>query len=253
MVALAFLGADHAAARQAVPPPDSLGSPFVLSGTVVDAVNERPVIAAAVKFPDLARMALTGVDGRFSLDDFPPGTWEIVVQQLGYETSAGSQFLSEGARLFVRLSPDPIALEGLRVRSRAERLLARRRRFFPYRVVNFGAADFRAAVNPSPAAVLRRNGRVPVFTCSRPGKDGVPEDYACTTTRNGPTPIAVYLDELRLPGGLASLEVLDHRDIHSMDLLAYPKGAPELRIYTVGFVGWLNRGGASLTPLSWLK
>lgn len=252
MVALA-LGADQAAARQAVPPLDSLGPPFVLSGTVVDAVNEHPVIAATVKFPDLGRMALTGVDGRFSLDDFPPGDWEIVVQQLGYETSAAHHFLSEGARLLVRLTPDPIALEGLRVRSRAERLLERRRRFFPYRVVTFGAADFRAAVNPSPVGVLRRNGRVPVFTCSAPGKDGIPDDYACTTTRGGPTPIAVYLDELRLPGGLAPLEGLDLRSIHSMDLLAYPRSAPELRIYTVGFVGWLNRGGGSLAPLMWLK
>lgn len=252
MVALAF-AADQAAARQAVSPPDSLGPPFVLSGQVVDAVNERPVIAAAVKFPDLARMAFTDVDGRFSLDDFPPGKWEIVVQQLGYRTSAGVEVLSEGAGLFIRLSPDPIALEGLRVRSRAERLLARRRQFFPYRVVNFAAADFRAAVNPSPFAVLRRNGRVPVFTCSRTARDGILDNYACTTTRDGPTPIAVYLDEAPLPGSLAFLEGLDHRDIHSMDLLAYPRGAPELRIYSVGFVRWLNRGRASLTPLTWLK
>lgn len=252
MAALA-LGTAPAAAQQSVASPDSAGPPFILSGEVVDAVNERPVIAAAVKFPELARMALTGVDGRFSLDDFPSGTWEVEVRQLGYHASVSRVALSEGAGLFVRLSPDPIALEGLRVHSRAERLLARRRRFFPYRVVNFGAADFRDAVNPSPAAVLRRNGRVPVFTCTSTGRDGVPDDYVCTTSRDGPTPISVYLDELPLPGGLAFLEGLDHRDIHSMDLLAYPRGGPELRIYSVGFVRWLNRGRASLTPLKWLK
>ena len=95
---------------------------FTLTGQIVDALNEAPVVAAVIKVPELRRFVFSDVNGRYAFTDFPQGTWEIVVEQLGYHTLDGSVTVSEGNGLFLRLNPDPIALEGLRVRSRADGL-----------------------------------------------------------------------------------------------------------------------------------
>ena len=110
----------HAAAQQA--------PTFTLTGQVVDAINERPIIAAVVKVPDLRRFVFSDVRGRFHFSDFPEGTWDIAVAQLGYHTLDGSITVTEGNGLYFRLEPDPVALEeitagGLTFKTR----LARRR------------------------------------------------------------------------------------------------------------------------------
>ena len=101
---------------------------FTLTGRIVDALNERPVIAAVIKVPDLRRFVFSDVRGRFHFPDFPAGTWDIVVAQLGYHTLEGSVTVTEGNGLHLRLEPDPVALEeitagGLTYKTR----LARRR------------------------------------------------------------------------------------------------------------------------------
>ena len=110
----------HAAAQEA--------PTFTLAGQIVDAVNERPIIAAVIKVPDLRRFVFSDVRGRFHFPDFPEGTWDIVVAQLGYHTLEGSVTVTEGNGLHFRLEPDPVALEeitagGLTYKTR----LARRR------------------------------------------------------------------------------------------------------------------------------
>ena len=109
--------------------PQSREAPtFTLAGQIVDAVNERPIIAAVIKVPDLRRFVFSDVRGRFLFPDFPEGTWDIVVAQLGYHTLEGSVTVAEGNGLHFRLEPDPVALEeitagGLTYKTR----LARRR------------------------------------------------------------------------------------------------------------------------------
>lgn len=238
------------ATRGASPPEDAPEARFTLAGEVVDAFNEAPVVAAMVKFPELARLAYTNVGGRFSLTDFPAGTWEIVVEQLGYHTSDGTITVSEGNGLRIRLSPDPIALEGLRVQTRADRMLTRRRRFFPYRIKTVTAAEFEDAVNPNPFAVLKRMSGTAVYGCTRRNRAGFLQDHACTLRLAGPTPILMYLDDAPLLGGLPAFEGLDHRDIHSMDLLLYSRSAA-LYVYTKWFVNRVNRSKTYLMPYPW--
>ena len=114
-------------AQDAIPPPavDSPGPAFTLTGRILDALSGDPVIAAVIKVPELKRYAQSNLDGRFHFADFPPGTWNIVVEQLGYRTSQGAVTVSDGNGLDIRLAPDPVALEGLTVRPRAKQLLAR--------------------------------------------------------------------------------------------------------------------------------
>ena len=101
---------------------------FTLTGQIRDALNDAPIIAAVIKVPDLRRFVFSDVRGRFFFSDFPEGTWDIVVAQLGYHTLEGSVTVTEGNGLYLRLEPDPVALEeitagGLTYKTR----LARRR------------------------------------------------------------------------------------------------------------------------------
>lgn len=101
---------------------------FTLAGQIVDAVNGVPVIAALVKVPALRQVTTSDVNGRFRLADFPEGTWDIVVEQLGYHTLTGSVTVTEGNGLDLRLNPDPVALEEIRAGGLTYKTRLRRRR-----------------------------------------------------------------------------------------------------------------------------
>lgn len=101
---------------------------FTLAGQITDAVNGAPVIAALVKVPALRQVASSDINGRFRLADFPEGTWNIVVEQLGYHTLTGSVTVAEGNGLTLRLNPDPVALDEIRAGGLTYRTRLRRRR-----------------------------------------------------------------------------------------------------------------------------
>lgn len=101
---------------------------FTLAGKIVDAVNGAPVVAALVKVPALRRVATSDVNGRVRLADFPEGTWDIVVEQLGYHTLAGSVTVAEGNGLNLRLNPDPVALDEIKAGGLTYKTRLRRRR-----------------------------------------------------------------------------------------------------------------------------
>lgn len=101
---------------------------FTLAGQIVDAVNGAPVVAALVKVPALRRVVTSDLNGRFRLAEFPEGTWDIVVEQLGYHTLAGSVTVAEGNGLNLRLDPDPVALDEIRAGGLTYKTRLRRRR-----------------------------------------------------------------------------------------------------------------------------
>ena len=170
---------------------------FTLTGKVVDRASNTPVVAAVIKVPELERFVFTDGDGEFRFADFPQGTWEVIVEQFGYHTMDDSVTVSEGNGLFIRLNPDPIELDELRVRTRSERLLTRRRQRIPYRVVTIRTEAFANAINTDPTAIFRRAANMAFVGC--PGvvgewiaqgciarKGGSPP-FACTLTRDGCT------------------------------------------------------------------
>lgn len=234
--------AGSAAGQDTVPPVPT----FNLTGQIVDALNERPVISAVIKVPELRRYVFSDVNGRFRFPDFPEGSWEIVVEMLGYEALEGSVTVSEGNGLFLRLNPDPIALEGLRVRSRADGLLERRRRRYPFRVTTISPQTIADAINPDPAAIFRRNANSFVTSCL--DRAGFLTVGACYYRRGRKTQVTVFLDEGALMGGMSELSMFPARDIHSMDWL---KDIGELHVYTKWFIGRLNTSRTRLAPFRW--
>jgi len=240
------LGSAEAMAQEEDAAPDTVTNLFTLSGQIVDGVNDRPVVAAVIKVPDLVRYAFSNADGRFSFADFPEGTWDIVVEQLGYHTTAGPVTVSEGNGLFIRLSPDPIAMEGFQVRSRSQRLLSDRRRGTPYRVLPFGPNEIARAINPDPTMVLKHRSGAPIVLC--PGDRSLVS--ACIIRKGRPSSIGVYLDETPLAGGMEVLSTYPIENIHSMDLILFP-GTGMLRVYTHWFVERLDDSKAHLAPILW--
>lgn len=240
---LSVAAPDRGTAQDTVPPLPT----FTLTGQIVDALNDAPVVSAVIKAPELRRYAFSNTNGRFRFADFPEGTWNIVVEMLGYHSLDGSITVAEGNGLLLRLNPDPIALEGLRVRNRAEGLLDRRRRRYPFRVTTISAQTLADAVIGDPAAIFRRNANAPVVGCAdRLGQWITGGCYWGRRARRHR--IQVFLDEGLLPGGMWELSMFPKEDIHSMDWL---KDTGELHVYTTWFIERLNRSRTRLAPFKW--
>lgn len=227
---------------------DTIASPatFTLTGQILDGLNEMPVISAVIKIPELRRYGFSNVNGRFQFTDFPEGTWEIVIEMLGYHTLDGSVTVAEGNGLLLRLNPDPIALEGLRVRTRADGLFEERRRRYPFRVTNISPQMIANAVNPDPAFIFRRNANSLVTSCSI--NSGELALAGCYYRRGQLRPVMVFLDEGPLLGGMLELSMFPAAHLHSMDWL---KDTGELHVYTKLFVERLNDSRMRLMPFKW--
>lgn len=246
-VALAMAGTPpHPASAQEPPPPTDTAT-FTLTGEIVDGLIDAPVIAAVIKVPELRRFAFTDVNGRFHFSDFPEGTWEIIVEHLGYNTVEGTVTLTEGNGLFLRMTPNPVALEGLEVMTRSDRLLAERRQRFPFRVTRISPRMLTEAINADPTAIFRRNSLSYIAACPAPptrATDWMTPD--CVMKSGGAARIRIYLDEFPMAGGMIHLSAMAKEMIHSMDWI--PENA-QLRVYTKAFIQRLDEGAYSLEPL----
>ncbi len=236
---VAPLGSAPATAQDTIPPPPT----FTLTGQVIDALNGTPVISAVIKVPDLRRYVFADVNGRFRFPDFPAGTWEVVVEMLGYHTIDGAVTVAEGNGLVLQMRPDPVALEDLVVRTRAEALLSDRRRRFPLRVNTITGRQIESAINPDPVFIFKNNVTSVIVGCN----DRY-ESWAyggCYYRRGEKLNISVYLNETRMLGGVNELSAVPSYQIHSMD---WVPATGELRVYTHWFVKRLNETRISLEP-----
>ena len=236
------LPSDRLAGQDTIPAPPT----FVLAGQIVDALTETPVISAVIKVPELRRYVFSDVNGRFAFPDFPEGSWDIVVEMLGYHTLDGPVTVAEGNGLLLRLNPDPIALEGLRVRTRADGLFEERRRRYPFRVTNISPHDIANAINPDPAFIFRRNANSHVTSCSI--NSGELTLAGCYYRRGKLLPVRVFLDEGPLLGGMQELAMFPAAHLHSMDWL---RDTGELYVYTKVFVERLSDSRMRLMPFKW--
>jgi hypothetical protein len=120
-----------------------------VTGRVVDAASGDPVPEARVQATPTAETAarvssaITDRGGHFRLS-LEPGTWDLVVERVGYETvhTTGLQVVvDEGVTLEIRLGPRPAALEPLVVTGR-RRYAARTRPFYDRMAFNQGRGRF---------------------------------------------------------------------------------------------------------------
>jgi tetratricopeptide (TPR) repeat protein len=86
----------------------------MISGTVLSQLDNRPVEQAAVSVKShnlgVFRSILTDYDGRFELHGLPPGTYEVVVEQPGYESlQTKAQFEGSPVKLVLHLMATKIS------------------------------------------------------------------------------------------------------------------------------------------------
>lgn len=78
------------------------------AGRILERGTRRPIPDAQVVVADVGLTALTDSDGRFEIEDVPPGKHDIVVPVLAYQRFKTSEDIAEGERLDVvyYLEPD---------------------------------------------------------------------------------------------------------------------------------------------------
>ena len=191
-------------------------------GLVVDASTDAPLAGAYVSVPTSEWESLTTDNGRFLLCWIGPGTHIVRVERLGYHTLIDQlETTATGDPVHLRMTPDPILLEGLEIVT--DRFEGRRRATpLPVRVYDhedlasshyWSAADF---VESSPG----------VFTTHC----GI---NRCIYRRGRVVRPTVYLDEFPLIGGWAGLQTLVTSQLYMIEI--YGRGA-HIRAYTHGFM-----------------
>lgn len=113
-VALAFLAAQSSAQQ---PPANTV----ILLGTVTDASTGAGVSGALVSVADRGPRAIADAQGRFRLVDVPIGSQELVVERFGYVSLEVNVVVTATPQpLELRMTPDPLQLQGLTVLGNAK-------------------------------------------------------------------------------------------------------------------------------------
>jgi hypothetical protein len=96
--------------------------------TIRDWDSQQPIANAVVSLPDLQQQVVSDASGRVRLEGLLEGEHRIEVRHIGYGTQRDRLTVSEGmTTLEMRLSPQAIAIEGVRVVARSAAEEARRR------------------------------------------------------------------------------------------------------------------------------
>jgi hypothetical protein len=99
---------------------------ITVTGIITDATTGAPVIAAEVLLPDVRLLGSSNTEGRFRIANVPVGPQRVQVRRLGYRPLELTVVVSGSmpSPLEIRMEPDPVQLEGLRVAPNARGAMA---------------------------------------------------------------------------------------------------------------------------------
>lgn len=106
-------------------PPDAKAQGAILRGTIIDRSEGAPLGFATVRLEGTDIGTVANAEGFFALTNLPAGTYQIVVELLGFATIREQITLKNGDLLYRRFFTEPEAVELERVDISAERQLAR--------------------------------------------------------------------------------------------------------------------------------
>jgi outer membrane receptor protein involved in Fe transport len=169
--------------------------PGVISGSVHDEQTSDPLALVQVHIPSLGIGTLTNLDGRFMLRNVPAGSYEVVVEILGYAQKTITDVVVEPgkiASLDVTLPPEAITLEAITVsvereRGNASRLLDTRRTSDAVEDA-VGAQDIARSPDSDAADVAKRVTGVTVNQGKYVYVRGLGERYSQTQLNGSPLP-----------------------------------------------------------------
>ena len=98
-----------------------MSSPGTLTGIVLDYASGKPVEGARIAVLGTGQEQLTDSTGKFLLDDLPPGRHLVTTEHLAYasHTDSVTIFSEETVNVEVRLTTEPLEVEGLVVTARS--------------------------------------------------------------------------------------------------------------------------------------
>jgi hypothetical protein len=218
-----------------------------LSGVVVDAVTERPVVGALVVLDEERRAILTDSAGAFDFGPLQSGPVSLTVRRYGYLTQGVEAVLPafESLAIEVPLPPEAVLVDGLevvteRLATMDQRLASRRRAlatstraFEQDRLVRSASRDFldflqsEASLHPEP--------------CGRIGSGTL-----CLWSRGRLVTPRVYVDEMPVLGGLDMLGTYRPYDMYLVEVYG---GGQEIRAYTHLFMERSARRAVALMPI----
>ena len=210
-----------------------------LRGRVVDEQTRAPLEGAFVATAGSLTGYMTDSLGLWALEVEPNRAgYPITVEQLGYSVleltlgpTAGQEFTT------VKMRPNPIAVEGLRVL--VDRFQSRRRFYYgsvrvvdQTRLLRFAGTAY---------DVVRRE--VPFASACL----GAPDEL-CAIRRGRRMKVEVCIDEVPTFGVTSALDAYDSSELYLVEV--YNRGQ-QIRVYTRWFVEHALRQGRRLQPLEW--
>ncbi|WP_339877839.1 TonB-dependent receptor [uncultured Algoriphagus sp.] len=99
--------------------PDNSNLPVPLSGQIIDAAENKPLIGASVMAVDTAEGVVSDLDGEFTLS-LVPGKYKILVQYAGYEPKTIPIQLINGGELDIKLFNETLKLEEVTISAKSQ-------------------------------------------------------------------------------------------------------------------------------------
>ena len=217
-IVLLFVGAD---AQEA---PSSEGQDATVFGRVVDDETGAPLVGAWIGLTGTEWGSISDPEGRFRIPDHGAGRLDLTVEMLGYRTLSWSDEVSAGDAVLIRMTPEPILLEGIEVM--ADRF-ASRRNAAATSVLAFDASDLTRSTTMNARDFIAAQAGVFFTVCN--GTRG----SSCIWYRGRRVEPVVYVDEFLHMGGLDFLASFSPGEFHMVEV--YDRGA-HIRVYTPAFM-----------------
>lgn len=204
----------------------------VVTGRVVDGRSEDAVVSAMIRLGQSPNYAISDLDGRFRTTLNEPSVQTLVVTAPGYAKRYQPVEPGLSDDLEIRLSPDPIELEGFDVDLLSFRTrLDRRRNWIPHNYALEGnLLSASTADNVWDLVGERHNFHFDGFT-----------DYGCPTARifEGLTTVALYVDERPVRIGVFQ----QYRPQDFVLVEVYNMGA-QIHAYTQKYLNWMTENSS---------
>lgn len=211
-------------------------------GRVLDALSGAAVEGAVIELREARRKVAADSTGVFALRAVAPGTYHWVISRLGYAAWEEDVEVESGDDEFtIRLLPRPEVLEG--ITALASRLQVRRNSSGVTTSV-IERPEIKLSASPDVADLVRNRFGLAGVPC--PATTGTEGERTCAWVRGELIPVAVFMDERRLPGGLSDLTFYLPQEIYTIESFY---GGAMVRVITDTFAARLARGEVSLLPL----
>jgi hypothetical protein len=72
-----------------------------ITGRVIDKTTKEPIVGATVKVVGLELGAVADLDGKFTIQNIPVGTYQVKISAVGYESTIRSDVVVSTARAYI--------------------------------------------------------------------------------------------------------------------------------------------------------